>query len=141
MKRICILGVPLGLGTGHVRGGDHDWEVRTDRLATALRSSGFSVDDCGSLDVAYPVGLGDAHARFLHEIAVTCERTAEWTFKILQEGKVPLVLGGDHSIAAGSVAGVSDHFRGRREKIGLLWLDAHADMNTPETSPSGNVHG
>jgi len=141
MKPIRILGVPLGLGTGHVRGTDLDWDVRTDRLAGMLNSAGFSADDCGSLAVPYPAGIGDTRAKFLHQIAETCERIAVWTFETSQAGKIPLVVGGDHSIAVGSVAGVSDYFRTQNQTLGLLWLDAHADMNTPETSPSGHVHG
>ena len=61
--------------------------------------------------------------------------------RTLEDGSVPLVLGGDHSVAVGTVGGVSHHFRQQGKKVGLIWLDAHADMNTPETSPSGNVHG
>src|SRR5207302_1456330 len=74
-------------------------------------------------------------------IAETCEGLAEMAEKTLAEGFLPLVLGGDHSIAIGTCSGVSDFFRKQSKKIGCLWLDAHGDMNTPESSPSGNVHG
>src|SRR5262249_23176049 len=84
---------------------------------------------------------GDPHAKYLKEITATCTKHAEGVLKTLEAGKVPVVLGGDHSIAAGTVAGVSEFHRRRNQRIGLVWIDAHADINTPQTSPSGNVHG
>jgi arginase len=77
----------------------------------------------------------------LKQIVQTCTRTAEAVVKTLEEGLTPLVLGGDHSVAAGSVSGVAEFYRRKGEKIGVVWIDAHSDINTPETSPSGNVHG
>jgi arginase len=77
----------------------------------------------------------------LKEIAETCTRTAEAVVNTLEEGMTPLLLGGDHSLAAGSVSGVAEFYRRQGQKIGVLWIDAHSDINTPETSPSGNVHG
>ena len=85
--------------------------------------------------------LGNVKARFLVEIAETCTRTAEAVLRSLEEGMTPLVLGGDHSMAAGTVSGVAEFYRRRGERVGLIWMDAHSDINTPETSPSGNVHG
>jgi arginase len=84
---------------------------------------------------------GDAHAKFLPQIASVCGELAERVHGAMARGCVPLVLGGDHSVAIGTVTGVSRSFRDRGERVGLIWLDAHADMNTPETSPSGNIHG
>jgi arginase len=84
---------------------------------------------------------GPSNARYLQEIAHTCARLAEMVELAADGGKVPVVLGGDHSIGAGTVAGMSRHFAKHGERLGLIWIDAHADMNTPETSPSGNVHG
>jgi arginase len=84
---------------------------------------------------------GEKRAKYLNEIAETCRGLAEMTEKALEDGYVPLVLGGDHSIAIGSVSGVSSFFRKQSKRAGLIWLDAHGDMNTPESSPSGNVHG
>jgi arginase len=94
--------------------------------------------------VAQAESVGDAgpgDAKYLHEIAAACERLGELVAAALAEGKMPLVLGGDHSIAVGTVAGVSRFFRESNRNIGMLWIDAHADMNTPQSSPSGNVHG
>ncbi len=81
------------------------------------------------------------NAKYLQEIAETCGDIAAAVEKSLGEGFLPLVLGGDHSIAAGVAAGAASHFRKEKKEIGYLWLDAHGDMNTPESSPSGNVHG
>jgi arginase len=87
------------------------------------------------------VGVGDSHARFLEPIRAVCDEIRARVVAALVDGHVPLVLGGDQSIAIGTVTGVAEHFRTRSEKLGLIWVDAHADMNTPETSPSGNIHG
>jgi arginase len=84
---------------------------------------------------------GEKRAKYLHEIAETCRGLAEMTERSLAEGFLPLVLGGDHSLAVGSFSGVSNYFRGQSKRVGYLWLDAHGDMNTPESSPSGNIHG
>ena len=80
-------------------------------------------------------------ARFLDEILTVCGNLASETRKALADGDSPLIIGGDHSLAMGSVSGVAAHYREQGEDIGLLWIDAHADMNTPDSSPSGNVHG
>jgi arginase len=85
--------------------------------------------------------VGSAQCTGLPQIAAVCRRLARAVEKAAGEGKVPLVLGGDHSIAIGTVAGMSRYFRKKKQAIGLIWIDAHADMNTPATSPSGNIHG
>ena len=85
--------------------------------------------------------LGHPRAKYLPQIAATCQRIADSVEQTLAPGAIPVVLGGDHSVAVGTVSGVSHHFRKRDQSVGLIWLDAHADMNTPESSPSGNVHG
>src|SRR5207302_4967807 len=77
----------------------------------------------------------------LPQIAATCHRLALLVAETLSGGGIPVVLGGDHSVAVGTVSGVSHFFREREQSIGLIWLDAHADMNTPDSSPSGNIHG
>jgi arginase len=86
-------------------------------------------------------GEVDSRAKYLPQIAETCTLVAEMVSDALRSGKFPLVLGGDHSIAVGAVSGASRHFHQRGEKLGLIWIDAHTDMNTPDSSPSGNVHG
>ena len=85
--------------------------------------------------------VGEKRAKYLQEIAETCLDIAKTVDKSLTEGFLPVVLGGDHSIAAGVAAGVASFYRQQKKEIGYIWLDAHGDMNTPESSPSGNVHG
>jgi arginase len=101
------------------------------------------VTDGGNIrvEIAETQTAGKENAHYLKQIAQTCTRTAEAVVKMIEEGMTPLVLGGDHSLAAGSVSGVAEFYRRKGEKIGVVWIDAHSDINTPETSPSGNVHG
>jgi len=142
-SHIAIIGAPMDLGAGR-RGVDMGPSaMRLAGLNEKLASLGYEVEDFGNISVEQPENLpmGAANARYLPQIAQTCARLAEMVRKTVDEECVPLVLGGDHSVAMGTVAGVSSHFRQRDEKIGLIWIDAHADMNTPESSPSGNVHG
>jgi arginase len=118
--------------------------VRVAGLGRRLNALGCDVIDLGNVPVAQAESIGDMGpdgARFLPQIAVTCELLGERVGQALADRRMPLVLGGDHSIAVGSVAGISRFFRESGRKIGLLWIDAHADMNTPQSSPSGNVHG
>ena len=117
--------------------------VRLAGLHEKLASLGYEVEDLGNVLVDQPetAPVGAANARYLPQIAHTCARLAELVEKSTGLERVPLVLGGDHSAAIGTVSGVSRSFRERKQKLGLIWIDAHADMNTPESSPSGNVHG
>ena len=117
--------------------------IRIGGLHRRLEQLGCQVEDAGNLDVRIPeqTDYGEEKQMFLNEIAQVCRRLARSVFEALEDDCLPLVLGGDHSLAAGSVAGCASFHRERGEKIGLIWIDAHADMNLPETSPSGNVHG
>lgn len=117
--------------------------IRIAGLHEKLRSLGLSVIEKGDLNVRIPEALsrGERRQVFLEEIAAVCRELSRQVREALDQEFMPLVLGGDHSLAAGSVAGAAAHFRNAGKKIGLLWIDAHTDMNTPETSPSGNVHG
>ncbi|MFC5863474.1 arginase [Acidicapsa dinghuensis] len=142
-RRICVLGVPLDLGASR-RGVDMGPSaVRVAGLEARLESLGHQVTDGGNVavEIAETRSTGDVHARFLNEIAETCSHTANAVIRALSDGMMPLVLGGDHSLAAGSVSGVAEFYRRRDQKIGVIWIDAHSDINTPQTSPSGNVHG
>ncbi len=142
-KQIRVIGVPLDLGQSR-RGVDMGPSaVRVAGLEARLEAIGHVVEDDGNVAVAIPEQKkeGAAHAKYLKEITATCTKSAELVLKSLEAGKVPMVLGGDHSVAAGTVAGVAEFYRRQNQKIGLIWIDAHSDMNTPETSPSGNVHG
>ena len=117
--------------------------VRMANLNARIASLGYEVEDGGNIRVEQKEACseGQKHAKYLAQIAAACELLAERVRTAMDAGVLPLVLGGDHSVAVGTVTGVAGHFRERGETIGLIWLDAHADMNTPETSPSGNVHG
>ncbi len=117
--------------------------LRVAGLQSRLKSLGHTVDDIGNVYVRQPEEqpYGEKRAKYLHEIAETCRGLAEMVEKSLSEGYFPLVLGGDHSLAVGSFSGVSNYYRAQSKRVGYLWLDAHGDMNTPESSPSGNIHG
>ncbi len=142
-QKIRIIGVPMDLGQSR-RGVDMGPSaLRVAGLQSRLKQLGHTVEDIGNVPVKQPEEqpYGEKRAKYLNEIAETCRGLAEMTEQTLAEGFLPVVLGGDHSIAIGSCSGVSDFFRKQSKKIGYLWLDAHGDMNTPESSPSGNVHG
>jgi len=142
-RQIRVIGVPLDLGQSR-RGVDMGPSaVRVAGLEARLEAIGHTVEDAGNVAVAIPEQKkeGAANAKYLKEITATCTTSAELVLKTLEAGKVPLVIGGDHSVAAGTVSGVAKYFRRKNQKIGLIWIDAHTDMNTPESSPSGNVHG
>lgn len=141
---VAIIGAPLDLGQGR-RGVDMGPSaVRVAGVYRRIAALGYAVRDLGNAPVQEAETLsseGPENARYLPQIAATCRQLAEMVESALAVEQVPLVIGGDHSVAVGSVSGVSHHHRARGEQVGLLWIDAHADMNTPETSPSGNVHG
>jgi len=142
-SHIAIIGAPLDLGQDR-RGVDMGPSaIRVANLNKRLASLGYPTDDLGNVPVDQPESLpeGPDRAKYLPQIALACKRLAAMVERALAKKQVPLVLGGDHSIAVGTVAGVSRFFRRKKQEIGLIWVDAHADMNTPETSPSGNVHG
>ena len=140
---VRIIGVPMDLGQDR-RGVDMGPSaLRVAGLNARLRALGYTVEDMGNIAVRVPeeMHFGEKRAKFLPEIAETSRELAQVVARALEDGARPLLLGGDHSLAIGSLAGVAAHFRKRKRKIGLVWLDGHGDMNTPETSPSGNVHG
>jgi arginase len=142
-EKIRIIGVPMDLGASR-RGVDMGPSaLRVAGLQSRLKQLGRQVEDAGNVPVpqAEEQPYGEKKARYLDEIAQTCKGLAEIVGKTLDEDMVPLVLGGDHAIAVGTAAGVAAHFNKKGKRIGVIWLDAHGDMNTPESSPSGNVHG
>jgi arginase len=142
-SHIAIIGAPLDLGQDR-RGVDMGPSaIRVANLNKRLAALGYHPDDLGNVPVDQPESLpaGPDRAKYLPQIALACKRLAIMVDRALGQKKVPLVLGGDPSVAVGTVAGVSRYFRRKKQEIGLIWIDAHADMNTPETSPSGNVHG
>lgn len=142
-KRIRIIGAPLDLGAGH-RGVDMGPSAfRVAEIHNAVRALGIEVEDLGDIDahVAETRDPGNPRLKYLKEIRAMCVTLRNVVTKTMGEGILPVVLGGDHSIAMGTIAGVARHFRRRKEKAGLVWFDAHADANTEHTSPTGNIHG
>ena len=139
-RPVAVIGAGLDLGQGR-RGVDMGPSaIRYAELDERLEALGLTVADWGDVVVAVPEATeeGDSRARYLDVILSTCQRVSELVEKAAREGFLPLVLGGDHSIAMGSLSGMA---RARGGRGAALWIDAHGDLNRPETSPSGNVHG
>jgi len=117
--------------------------IRIAGVGESLRQLGYVVEDDGDVGVPAPEtrAPGDAKARYLEPIYHVCNRLRLRVRRALEQDETPVVLGGDHSIAIGTVSGVAEHYHDKGEKIGLIWVDAHGDMNTPDSSPTGNIHG
>ena len=142
-KPVSILGVPLSYGQS--KGGVHlgPAAIRVAGLVQRIAGLGYEVNDRGDLVIERSHSLPgfDEKLKYITEIHAACERLALETERIADAGELPLTIGGDHSIAIGSLSGVVKSFRKREQRLGLIYLDAHADMNTPDTTPSGNIHG
>ena len=142
-RTVRIIGVPMDLGASR-RGTDMGPSaLRIAGLGAAIRKLGHSVER--EEDIPVPAmetrTVEDIRVRFKPQILEVCRQLAERVQACLAAGEFPLVLGGDHSIAMGSVSGTAAHFRASGQRMGLIWFDAHGDMNLPETSPTGNIHG
>src|SRR5437762_6318292 len=140
---IEIIGVPVDLGAGR-RGVDMGPSaIRIADLEPRLEQLGHKVLDSGDIDVMIPETqkVGAGKLRYKAPVLAASDELRKMVEKSLGEGRLPLVLGGDHSIAIGSVAGSTSHFARQNETLGLIWFDAHGDANTPDTTPSGNIHG
>jgi len=140
---VHLLGVPMDLGSGR-RGVDMGPSaIRIAGVADRLRELGHTVVDEGDIAIKNmeELKVGDVRARYLAEIARASGVACKKVEKIVSRGRFPLVLGGDHSIAVGTVSGIAAVARRQGKKPGLLWVDAHGDINTPDSSPSGNIHG
>ncbi|HET9262101.1 MAG TPA: arginase [Vicinamibacterales bacterium] len=143
MLPIHIIGVSLDLG-GNRRGVDMGPSAfRIAGIAERIAALGATVVDHGDLVAPIPEikSFGDPRKKYIREIARVCEKLYRTSLGALEKGGLPLVLGGDHSLAAGSVAATADFARRGNKPLGLIWVDAHGDMNTPASSDSGNVHG
>lgn len=143
MRPVHVIGVPLDLG-GNRRGTDMGPSAfRIAGLTEQLTSLGLTVVDKGDIPSPIPErsGPGDPSKRYVEEIARVCQSLYQTAVQSLEEGALPIVLGGDHSLGAGSVAAASAYMKRQGRSLGLIWVDAHGDMNTPGTSGSGNVHG
>lgn len=147
-KSVGILGVPLGFGAGKT-GSELGVEAmrltkfRGSTMIEHIRQNGYDVRDFGDAEIVRPAREARAgeNPKFLEEMLASCANINTKLLEVLESGAFPVILGGDHSIAIGTFSAISSFFRGRGEDVGLIWFDAHADINTPETSASGNIHG
>jgi len=142
-RHIEIIGCPVDLGAGR-RGVDMGPSaIRVADLERHLEALGHTVTDFGDIDVMIPETLAEESSTLRYKSAIlrACDELRLEVERSLGEGRTPIILGGDHSLGIGSVSGASNHCNRRGESIGLIWFDAHGDFNTPETTPSGNVHG
>lgn len=142
-RSVSILGVPLGYGASMAGVDIGPAALRVARLNQRIARLGYSVHDLGDLRLERPQSFPEVNdkLKYVREISSACEQLAKEVEAILEANQLPLILGGDHSIAIGSFAGVVSHYKKQDKTIGLIWFDAHADINTPETTPSGNIHG
>jgi arginase len=145
-KKIRIIGVPSDLGASR-RGVDMGPSaLRVANIGPRLRQLGYQVEDVGNIPVAVRESItspeqSGKNVRYLTEIVDASKHLKNRVYEALKEGHIPLMLGGDHSLAIGSIAGLTKFYSEQKKKIGVIWLDAHGDINTPETSLSGNIHG
>jgi len=142
-RSVSILGVPLGFGASMAGVDMGPAALRVARLNQRIARLGYSVEDRGDLRLQRPQTFPEEgeKLKYLREITDVCEQLAHEVEDVLGSGKFPIIVGGDHSIAIGSFAGAAAHYRKQDKTLGLIWFDAHADMNTPESTPSGNIHG
>src|SRR5256714_6248608 len=142
-KTVSLLGVPLSYGQSlagvHLGPG----AIRVAGLVERIAALGYQVNDRGDLPIEKPRSRPkpEDKAKHLPENYEACERLASQTESIVDANELPITIGGDHSIAIGSLAGVVKAFRKRDERLRLIHFDAHADMNTPDTTASGKIHG
>ena len=143
-KKIRIIGVPTDLGASR-RGVDMGPSaLRVANMGPRLQKLGYDVEDVGNISVPVRESITKPQStgiKFLPEIVATVAALKEKVYQSFKDGRTPLILGGDHSLAIGTIAGATKFFSERKKKIGVIWLDAHGDINTPETSQSGNIHG
>lgn len=139
---VSIFGVPTDVGAAH-RGASMGPEaLRVAGIVDALRARGIDVRDCGDVDgPSNPVTAPEDGYRHLQQVTAWNRAVMERSAQELADGRLPIMLGGDHCLAIGSIAAVADHCRRHDRKLRVIWLDAHADFNTREITPSGNIHG
>jgi arginase len=142
-RKVAILGVPLSYGADLAGVELGPAVLRVAGLKRRIERLGYGVKDLGDIELEELVEVVEHNDKLKHvdEITNVCERLCAKVKEILNSEALPIILGGDHSIAIGSISGVASHYHDRGETLGLIWFDAHADMNTPETTPSGNIHG
>lgn len=142
-KPVSILGVPLRYGADMVGVELGPAVMRMAGLESRIAQLGYEITDRGDIGAGRPEQPASPQdkLKYLREISSTCQQLCTEVKRSLDSGELPIILGGDHSIAIGSIAGVASHCRDYNKSLGLIWFDAHADMNTPDTTPSGHIHG
>jgi len=142
-QNVSIIGFPMDLGADR-RGVDMGPSaLRIAGLQTKLESLGYKVIDNGDIkiEIMERQKIKYPKLKYLDEIIKTSKLLADKVVKVLEKGDFPLCIGGDHSMALGTISGIASYCKKRNYKLGVIWIDAHSDMNTDETSPSGNIHG
>lgn len=147
-KKIGLLGIPLGFGAGQT-GSELGVDamrlsmVRGKHLLEHISDLGYDVTDHGDVVIEKPRRSPgpDENPKYLREMLASCRNISASLQGLLNNDELPVILGGDHSIAIGTFSAISSYYRGMDQKVGLIWFDAHADINTPGSSPSGNIHG
>jgi arginase len=146
-RKVGILGVPLGFGAGKTGSelGVNAMrlsKIRGRNLADHIRSLGFEVIDRGDAAIVQPDDTDvQENPKHLAEMRSSSRNIIDALASALENDEIPIILGGDHAIAIPTFSAVASHYRNKGQEIGLIWFDAHGDINTPETSPSGNIHG
>lgn len=145
-KKVGVIGIPLGFGAGKRGSGlgtrtVRQANVRGKKLEEHISDLGYEVHDWEDLELPRPLEDSNENPKFLSEMMESVEKIIPAVKKILEAGELPIILGGDHSIALPTFSAIQSHFHEKSGEVGLIWFDAHADMNTPDTSPSGNLHG
>ena len=142
-ENVSIIGFPMDLGADH-RGVDMGPSaLRIAGLQAKLEALGYKVQDNGDIkiEIMERQKIKNPKLKYIDEIIKTSKLLAEKVEKILEKGDFPLCIGGDHSMALGTISGIASYCKKRKLRLGVIWIDAHSDMNTDETSPSGNIHG
>ena len=147
-KKVGIIGVPLGFGA-ETKGSELGVtalrlaNIHGSLLTKHIAALGHDVKDYGDVEIIKPDYIAEEseNPKYLKEMLASCKNMAESVKQVLQDERLPVILGGDHSIAIGTFSAISSFFHAKEQEIGLIWFDAHADINTPETSGSGNIHG
>lgn len=142
-KALELIGAPLDFGANILGAHLGPTEIRNAQVHEKITELSYTVEDSGDIPIPSrdTVPPDDVELKYLHTIERACISLSEKVYGALQSQRIPITLGGDHSIAIGSLSGTSKYCKENQKSLGLLWFDAHADMNTPETSPSGNIHG
>ncbi|MDE2314486.1 MAG: arginase, partial [Elusimicrobia bacterium] len=140
--KAAVLGVPMDMGASKSGSAQAPEAIRRAKLLDVLGAAGIPAEDCGDIEIPdAPPTPAPAKSKNAHAVLKVCRELEKRVRRLIKSGRTPVVLGGDHSLAMGSIAGAARALRDEGKALGVIWVDAHADMNTPRTTPSGNLHG